>query len=131
MNVQTTVPSKMQTNPYAIYNLAVLVDGKEIQTDQEGYIQDMEEWSEGFAQALAAHEGLDLSAEHWEVIRFIRDYYEEHGVQAPVRDMIKHFASLWGKERGNNRYLHEIFPKGGPQKQGNRLAGIRRTKGEH
>jgi len=45
--------------------------------------------------------------------------------------MIKHFKKKWGKKRGNNHYLHKIFPTGGPQKQGNRFAGIRKTKGEH
>lgn len=45
--------------------------------------------------------------------------------------MIQHFRKAWGRERDNNHYLHDLFPRGGPQKQGNRLAGIRRTKGEH
>jgi tRNA 2-thiouridine synthesizing protein E len=121
----------MQTNPYAIYNLSVTVEGKEILTDQEGYIQNMDEWSEAFVQSLAAKEGLALTDEHWEVIHFIRDYQHDHGVQAPVRDMLKHFRQQWGDNKGNNHYLHQIFPKGGPQKQGNRLAGVRRTKGEH
>ncbi|WP_287601637.1 TusE/DsrC/DsvC family sulfur relay protein [Thiothrix sp.] len=123
--------SNMQTNPYAIYNLAVMVDGVEILTDQEGYIQNMDDWSEGFANALAAREGLELTAEHWEVIHFLRHYQEMHRVQCPVRDMLKHFRQRWGDEKGNNHYLHQLFPNGGPQKQGNRLAGIRRTKGEH
>ncbi len=72
-----------------------------------------------------------MTDEHWQVIRFLREYYAEHGVQAQVRAMIRHFAQAWGPERGNNHYLHEIFPRGGPQKQGNRLAGLLRTKGEH
>lgn len=122
---------KLQTNPYAIYTLAVEVDGRQILTDQEGYIQNMDDWSEGFAEALAEREGLVLTDEHWEIIEFLREYYQEHGVQAPVRDMLKHFKKTWGEEFATNHYLHEIFPKGGPQKQGNRLAGIRRTKGEH
>ncbi|MEA3277874.1 MAG: TusE/DsrC/DsvC family sulfur relay protein [Pseudomonadota bacterium] len=108
------------------------MDGKQIATDQEGYIQDMGEWSEGFAIAIAEKEGITLTDEHWEVIRYIREYYDEHHVQAQVLDMIKHFEKKWGKERGNNKYLHKLFPTGGgPQKQGNRIAGIRRTKGEH
>lgn len=121
----------MSTNPYATRIEYLEVDGARVATDQEGYIQNMDEWSEGYALALAREEGLDLSDEHWEVIRFIRAYYESHRVQAQVRDMIRHFKRVWGAARGNNRYLHDIFPKGGPQKQGNRLAGIRRTKGEH
>lgn len=121
----------MLTNPSCFDNKVINVNGKEVLVDSEGYIQDLDEWSEGFVEALAREEGLALTDEHWQVIRYIRDHYHEHGVQAQVRHMIKHFAEKWGPERGNNHYLHAIFPKGGPQKQGNRLAGIRRTKGEH
>ena len=105
----------MNTNPSAIRVEYVNVDGKEVATDQEGYIQDLDQWSEGFAVAQADKEGLDLTEEHWDVIWLLRNHYEEHGIQ----------------ERGNNRYLHDLFPMGGPQKQGNRVAGIRKTKGEH
>jgi tRNA 2-thiouridine synthesizing protein E len=109
----------------------LLVEGREVLVDSEGYLVQPGEWSEAFARAEAAAEGLTLTAEHWEVIRFLRGYYDEHGVQAPVRDMVKHFRQEWGEERGTSAYLHRIFPRGGPQKQGNRLAGILRTKGEH
>lgn len=110
---------------------ALLVNGREVLTDSEGYILHLDEWSEDFARAQAREEDLTLTDEHWQVIRYLRDYYQQHGVQAQVRMMIKHFAQVWGPERGNNRYLHDIFPRGGPQKQGNRLAGLLRTKGEH
>ena len=109
----------------------VEVNGQTILTDGEGYLVNLDDWSEAFVLAQAAKEGLTLTDEHWEVIRFIRDYHERNGVQPNVRTMIKHFRKVWGPERGSNRYLHDIFPRGGPQKQGNRLAGIRRTKGEH
>ena len=121
----------MSTNPYATRIEYLDVDGKKVATDQEGYIQNMNDWSEAYVYALAKKESLEVTQEHLDVINFIRGYYEEHRVQAQVRDMIKHFKKAWGPERGNNRHLHDIFPKGGPQKQGNRLAGIRKTKGEH
>jgi len=119
------------TSPYAIYTCKLMVDGREVLTDQEGYILNMDAWSEGFAQAQAEKEGLALSDEHWQVINFIREFYENHNVQAQVRDMVKHFREVWGPEKGNSHYLHDLFPMGGPQKQGNRVAGIRKTKGEH
>lgn len=109
----------------------LMVNGREIETDSEGYIRNLDDWSEDYAVALAKQEELELTDEHWDVIRYLRTYYQEHSIQAQVRNMIKHFAELWGKERGNNHYLHQIFPKGGPQKQGNRMAGLLRTKGEH
>lgn len=107
------------------------VNGRPVLTDSEGYLCDRNDWSEDFALALAEAEGLELTDEHWEVIRYLRDFYDEHGVQAQVRAMIQHFREAWGPARGNNHYLHDIFPRGGPQKQGNRLAGLLRTKGEH
>ncbi len=107
------------------------VNGHEVMTDSEGYLVDLADWSEDFVRAEAAFEGLELTSQHWEVIRFLRSHYEKHQVQANVREIIKRFRTVWGEEQGNNRYLHDMFPRGGPQKQGNRLAGLLRTKGEH
>lgn len=109
----------------------VLAAGRAIPTDSEGYLLNLGDWSEDFARALAREEGLELTPEHWEVILFLRRYFHEHGVQAQVRVMIRHFTKAWDTHRGSNHYLHDLFPIGGPQKQGNRLAGLLRTKGEH
>lgn len=109
----------------------LMVDGQPVETDSEGYLRNLSEWSESFAIAEAHSEGLTLTHEHWQVIRFLRAYFHEHGVQAQVRVMIKHFERAWGPQLGNNHHLHDIFPMGGPQKQGNRLAGLLKTKGEH
>ncbi len=110
---------------------SIEINGEEILTDSEGYLVNPDDWSEAFVREQAKQEGLELNSEHWEIIRFQRDWYAKNAKQATVRDMIKHFRELWGKEKGSNNYLHEIFPRGGPQKQGNRLAGLLRTKGEH
>ncbi|TXG87544.1 MAG: TusE/DsrC/DsvC family sulfur relay protein [Thermomicrobiales bacterium] len=107
------------------------VGGKLVETDSEGYLLRLSDWSEAFAIAQAASEDLPLTDEHWQVIDFLRNYYHDHQVQAQVRVMIRHFTQKWGPDRGNNHYLHDLFPRGGPQKQGNRLAGLLRTKGEH
>lgn len=107
------------------------VNGEGVLCDGEGYLLDLDAWSENFVLAAAQREQLVLTEDHWQVIYFIRTFYAEHGVQAPVRDMVKFFSKLWGREKGSSTYLHKIFPKGGPQKQGNRLAGVRKPKGEH
>ena len=109
----------------------VHVNGCAVATDVEGYLKNIDDWTEDFARAQAEAEDLVLTEAHWQVIAFLRTYFEEHRVQAQVRAMIWHFAKAWGPERGNNHYLHALFPIGGPQKQGNRLAGLLKTKGEH
>ena len=110
---------------------AVQVGDRLIEVDSEGYLRRLDDWSQEFARALARREGLVLTEAHWELILFLRAYWAEHGVQPQVRVMIRHFSERWGAERGSNHHLHEMFPRGGPQKQGNRLAGLLRTKGEH
>ncbi len=75
---------------------AVTVGGRQILLDSEGYLCRLDDWSEEFAVALAKDEGLVLTDEHWEVIRYLRDYYRDHAVQAQVRAMIRHFTSSVG-----------------------------------
>ncbi|MEY6433889.1 TusE/DsrC/DsvC family sulfur relay protein [Thioalkalicoccus limnaeus] len=125
-----TFPSGSNAYP-SMTTRPVKVNDHEVLTDSEGYLVDPADWSEAFARALAVEEGLALQSEHWEVVRFLRGYYAQQGTQATVRDMIRHFSRVWGADKGSSRYLHKLFPRGGPQKQGNRLAGLLRTKGEH
>jgi cobyrinic acid a,c-diamide synthase len=122
MAIQTQLPGAGRT---------LLVNGQPIATDVEGYLKNLDDWSEDFARAQAEAEQLELTEAHWQLIYFLRAYYEEHRVQAQVRAMIQHFTQVWGPELGNNHHLHALFPIGGPQKQGNRLAGLLKTKGEH
>ncbi len=117
--------------PLDAFTRILMVSGHPVETDSEGYLRDLGDWSEDFVRALAVQEELALTEEHWELVRYLRTHYVEHGVQAQVRTMIKHFTVVWGPERGSNHHLHDLFPRGGPQKQGNRLAGLLRTKGEH
>lgn len=122
METQTQIPGAART---------LMVNGKPVATDVEGYLKNLDDWSEDFVRAQAEAEHLELTEAHWQIIQFLRAYYEEHRVQAQVRAMIQHFTKVWGPELGNNHHLHALFPIGGPQKQGNRLAGLLKTKGEH
>ncbi|KAA3623293.1 MAG: TusE/DsrC/DsvC family sulfur relay protein [Proteobacteria bacterium] len=124
--------SKGGSTAYPSMQIRKLVVGdREVETDSEGYLVNLDDWSEDFVRAEAEYEGLVLTDAHWEVIRYLRDYYERHHVQAQVREIIRHFTREWGRETGSSKALHKLFSRGGPQKQGNRLAGLLRVKGEH
>jgi len=120
----------MQTRLLRVNEHEVDVD-VDVDVDSEGYLVNLSDWFEAFVRAQAEQEGLALTDEIWEVIRYLRDFYEQHEVQANVLEIIKHLHRVWRSELGSNRYLHSIFPRGGPQQQGNRLAGLQCTKGEH
>lgn len=95
-----------------------------VQTDAEGYLVDPAEWSEAVAREFAGREGITLVDEHWDAIRFMRSYLDEHHVIPDVRHVIKHLSALHGS--GRNR-IFELFPYGYVQ-QACKIAGMRRPR---
>ena len=98
-------------------------EGKEFETDAEGYLKDPQAWSEALAVVIAEKEGIALSPEHWEVVRFVRDFYLEFNTSPAIRMLVKAMAGKLGEEKGNSRYLYRLFPKG-PAKQATKVAGL-------
>jgi TusE/DsrC/DsvC family sulfur relay protein len=93
--------------------------------DDEGYLLDPADWSEDVASALAAGEGLSLNDTYWDVLRFMRAYFDEHQIAPDARHVIKHLAACWGGEA--RRKLFELFPYGYVQ-QACKIAGMRRPR---
>ena len=108
--------------------MAYEVGGKTIDHDEEGYITNINEWNEDLAKVIAKDEGIDLSAEHWEVVNFLRDYYNEYQIAPAVRVLVKAIKKKFGPEKGNNKYLYELFPYG-PAKQACKIAGLPKPTG--
>ena len=101
----------------------MIFDGKEIETDSEGYLKDTTQWSEAMAEVIAAQEGITLAVEHWEVVRFVREFYLEFNTSPAIRMLVKAMANKFGEEKGNSRYLYRLCPKG-PAKQATKIAGL-------
>ncbi len=93
--------------------------------DWEGYLVDPSEWSEEVALALAAREGIELGPDHWDVLRFMRRYYEENRIAADARFVIRHLVGRFGPDARNR--LFELFPYGYPG-QACRIAGMKRPR---
>ncbi len=97
-------------------------------TDEEGYLDNLSDWSEALADAMAKKDGYALSENHWEVIRFLREYYQEYQIAPAVRILTKAIGRRLGKEKGNSKYLYELFPYG-PAKQACKYAGLPKPTG--
>ncbi|MFK5969670.1 MAG: TusE/DsrC/DsvC family sulfur relay protein [Candidatus Marithrix sp.] len=104
------------------------VNGKSVEVDEEGYLVDLNEWSEDAANILSAQDELELTSNHWEVINFLREYYEEYQIAPAVRVLTKAIGKKLGPEKGNSKYLYELFPYG-PAKQACRFAGLPKPTG--
>ncbi|WP_313079269.1 sulfurtransferase TusE [Atlantibacter sp.] len=96
---------------------------KQFETDNDGYLKDSSAWSEELAEVIAEQEGIALTPEHWEVVRFVREFYLEFNTSPAIRMLVKAMAKAYGEEKGNSRYLFRLFPKG-PAKQATKIAGL-------
>jgi len=108
--------------------MSIEVNGKSIETDEEGYIVNLSDWSEDVAGVLAKEEGIDMSENHWEVVNFLREYYDEYQIAPAVRVLTKAIGKKLGPEKGNSKYLYELFPYG-PAKQACKIAGLPKPTG--
>ncbi|GMQ91747.1 MAG: TusE/DsrC/DsvC family sulfur relay protein [Gammaproteobacteria bacterium] len=108
--------------------MPIEVGGKSLETDEEGYLANLSEWSEDAATALAKAEGIEMSTNHWEVVNFLREYYEEYQIAPAVRVLTKAIGKKLGKDKGNSKYLYELFPYG-PAKQACKIAGLPKPTG--
>jgi len=108
--------------------MAITVNGQTYETDEEGYLANRTEWNEDLAKEMARTDDCDLNENHWEVINFLRSYYEEYQIAPAVRVLTKAIGKSLGPEKGNSKYLYELFPYG-PGKQACKYAGLPKPTG--
>ena len=108
--------------------MAYELNGETIECDEEGYLTNINEWTKELAVLLAKDEKIELTPEHWEVIDFLREYYEEYQIAPAIRVLVKAMKKKYGKEKGSNKYLYELFPYG-PAKQACKVGGLPKPTG--
>ena len=108
--------------------MSLEINGKSFETDEEGYLANLSDWSPELCSAMADADNNPLSDNHWEVINFLREYYEEYQIAPAVRVLTKAIGKKLGKDKGNSKYLYELFPYG-PAKQACKYAGLPKPTG--
>ena len=108
--------------------MPIEVNGKMLETDEEGYLANINEWEPGVAEVMAKQDDLELTSEHWDIINFLREYYEEYQIAPAVRVLTKAIGKKLGADKGNSKYLYELFPYG-PAKQACKYAGLPKPTG--
>ncbi|MBI5042080.1 MAG: TusE/DsrC/DsvC family sulfur relay protein [Gammaproteobacteria bacterium] len=103
-------------------------NGATYKVTQLGNLVDLHRWNPQVAEFMAGQEGIALSADHWEVLNFLRSFYFEFGVTPMVKILMKHMADEVGAERASREHLYKLFPKG-PSRQGSRIAGLPEPQG--
>lgn len=82
----------------------------------------VELWDRTVAAKLAREENVELSDDHWDVVKFLRDHFEDVGEIEYARD-ISALLNQRYESKGGLKYLFRLFPNG-PVNQGCKIAGI-------
>lgn len=90
--------------------------GKKLELDEDGYLQDIDSWDINVAEHLAKMEGIkEMKGKHWKLITAIRRYYEKYGESPLCRDILK--------ETGfTKKDMYMLFPLG--HRSAYKLAGL-------
>lgn len=103
------------------------VNGRVIATDEEGFLEDAADWDCDVAQVIADGEKLELNAERWRIVQFVRDYFEINQKVPEARTLLKALAEMIGKENATRKYVYALFPYGYGQ-QACKIAGMRKPR---
>ena len=103
------------------------VAGCEIETDNEGFLLNPEDWNIEVALHIAEGEKIQLSDHHPKLVHFVRNYFERNQV-VPVPEArvgLRELGAELGKELVTRRFLYQLFPYSYGQ-QACKIAGMRK-----
>ncbi|OGU14716.1 MAG: sulfurtransferase TusE [Ignavibacteria bacterium GWB2_35_12] len=93
-----------------------------INVDEDGFMENPEEWNEDIAKALASTEDVtDITEEHWKIINYLRDYFKQYGIAPMIRKLCKETGFPLKR-------IYELFPSG-PAKGACKVAGLAKPTG--
>lgn len=93
-----------------------------IEVDEDGFMTQPDAWNEDVARALASTEGVDeLGEDHWKVVNYLRDYFQQFGVAPMIRKLCKQTGY-------DLKQIYELFPSG-PAKGACKVAGLPKPTG--
>ncbi len=103
------------------------LNGEEVEVDEEGFLTEAN-YGDEIVPLIAAAEDIELNDEHWLVVAFMRQKYQEDGHTPNFRNMVaelseEHPGTDWKKR------LYELFPNQ-PNRQAAKVAGMPKPFGK-
>jgi tRNA 2-thiouridine synthesizing protein E len=77
------------------------------------------------ADGIARECGQELHEHHWQVIHYIRDYYEHSQTVPEARKLLRFMRDSLGETLGTRKALYRLFPTGYGQ-TACKIAGMRK-----
>lgn len=122
------MPQTVETDAASPSQKFVEFAGRQIPLDEDGHLVNAEDWSEELAVQFALQDGMELTDDHWQVIRFVREYYLRFKSAPMPRLLIKGVNRALGREHFTIKALYALFPDT-PMRRSCRYAGIPQPAG--
>lgn len=106
--------------------MGYMIGNVEYAADDEGYLLEPN-YDDEAVKVIAAAENVTLSSQHWQVVQYLRNEYQEHGQTPNFRNMIKGLQETMPEVDSN--FLYVLFPMG-PAKQAAKIAGLPKPYGK-
>jgi tRNA 2-thiouridine synthesizing protein E len=101
------------------------VNGEIVELDNEGYLLEPKDWNLTIAGELAHRLGIAMTDDHWFVVNYVRDHFEQTGCVPEARHALKAMREQLGREKATRKYLYRLFPWGYGQ-MACKIAGMRK-----
>ena len=98
------------------------IEGRTFEVDGDGFLANPETWNDEVAELIAKYDGIEeMTDKHWDVVKIIRENYEEKGMAPMIRVICK-------KTGLKLREIYQLFPLG-PARGACRVAGLPKPDG--
>lgn len=107
--------------------MGYVVNGEELEVDEEGFLLEAN-FSDDVVPVIAAAEKITLTDQHWQVVKFMREQFQENGQTPNFRNMV----ALLTEEDDSvdwKKTLYELFPQQ-PNRQASKVAGLPKPYGK-
>lgn len=104
---------------------SVVIRNRALALDKDGYLANLDDWSEEVAEELARQMEIGLTPAHWEILWLIREFHQRRGLSPVMRILVKLVEKEMGPDKGNSLYLLKLFPDS-PARVACKIAGLPR-----
>jgi tRNA 2-thiouridine synthesizing protein E len=107
--------------------MSIIVRDNTIDTDFQGFLQNLEDWTEEYATAVAERDGIELFNDHWELIWYFREYFAEEQKNPTMHTIVRNLGKMKGghfhDQKAYEQHIYHLFPSD-PVHEICKLAGL-------
>lgn len=106
----------------------IMVKGKILELDENGFLANPDEWNRDVAAYFAEIEGIKMTEHHWDVVDFLRGYYQQNKIAPMIKILVNKLGKKHGAEKAGTKYLYQLYPCG-LARQACKIAGLPKATG--